>query len=157
MTLAGRPPELPLVESAVGLFINTLPVRVQVNSDQRLIPWLKNLQAIQFEARQYEHTPLVDVQGWSDVPRGTPMFETIVGFENYPVLSSTQNDEGVVRLGDVFERTNYPLSLIVSPGSDLSVVLLYVPTRFDEKSIQRMLEHFQTLLEAIIAELRKEH
>ena len=65
---------------------------------------------------QFEHTPLVDVQGWSGVARGTPLFETIVGFENYPVLSASQSETGAVTLGDVFERTNYPLSLIVSPA-----------------------------------------
>ena len=74
-TASGRPVELKGIESMVGLFINTVPVRVQVDLDQPLIPWLKNLQAQQFRARQYEHTPLVDVQGWSSVPRGTPLFE----------------------------------------------------------------------------------
>jgi amino acid adenylation domain-containing protein len=151
-TASGRPVELKGIESMVGLFINTLPVRVQVDPGQHLLVWLKNLQNLQFEARQYEHTPLVDVHGWSDVPRGTPLFETIVGFENYPVLSAPQDNSGLVKLGDVFERTNYPLSLIVSPGSELTIVLMAVSTRFERDSIVRMLVHFRTLLDAIAAD-----
>ena len=151
-TGAGRPAELTGIESMVGLFINTLPVRVQVDPAQPLLVWLKNLQTLQFEARQYEHTPLVDVHGWSDVPRRTPLFETIVGFENYPVLSASQAEASLVELGNVFERTNYPLSLIVSPGAELTIVLMSVSTRFERDSIGRMLGHFRTLLEAIAAD-----
>jgi amino acid adenylation domain-containing protein len=152
VTASGRPVELKGIESMVGLFINTLPVRVQVQPEQPVLVWLKNLQRLQFEARQYEHTPLVDVQGWTDVPGGTALFETIVGFENYPILSAPQDDAGVVRLGDVFERTNYPLSLIVSPGPELGIVLMSVSTRFETESIARMLDHLRTLLEAIAAD-----
>ena len=60
----------------VGLFINTLPVRVPARLAEPLLPWLKQLQAQQVEMRQYEYSPLVQVQGWSDVPRGQPLFET---------------------------------------------------------------------------------
>ena len=151
-TVSGRPPDLSGVESMVGLFINTLPVRVRVDADEPLLPFLKDLQRQQFEARQYEHTPLVDVQGWSDVPRGTPMFETIVGFENYPMTPSLDAGLNLVQLGGVFERTNYPLSLIVQPGAELAIVLLYETARFDGPSIERMLGHIRTLLEGIAAD-----
>src|SRR5262249_40193460 len=144
----GRPAELTGIESMVGLFINTLPVRVQVDPAQPLLVWLKSLQNLQFEARQYEHSPLVDVHGWSHVPRRTPLFETIVGFENYPVLLASKAEASVVELGNVFERPNYPLSLIVSPSAELTIVLMSVSTRFERDSIDRMLGHFRTLLEA---------
>src|SRR5262249_6225260 len=103
-TCSGRPAELKGIEFMVGLFINTLPVRVQVDPGETFLLGQKNSQNPKFKARQYEHTPLVDVQGWSEVSRGTPLFETIVGFENYPVLSAPQDDSGVVKLDDVFER-----------------------------------------------------
>ena len=83
-TVAGRPTELSGVEAMVGLFINTLPVRARVAPDTPLISWLKDIQTQQVEARQYEYSPLVDVQGWSDVPRGTSLFRTYLVFENYP-------------------------------------------------------------------------
>jgi amino acid adenylation domain-containing protein len=148
-TVSGRPATLKGVESMVGLFINTLPVRARCDPDAAFLPWLKNLQRLQFEARQYEHSPLVEVQGWSEVPRGRPLFETLVGFENYPLPATLRNGNGAVTLGDVFERTNYPLTLIVSPGSELAIVLMYVSARFDAASVAGMLRQFRTLLEAI--------
>ena len=84
VTVSGRPAALPGIESMVGLFINTLPVRVRSIPARRSSPGCATLQERQSKLRQYEHSPLVDVQGWSEVPRGTPLFETIVVFENYP-------------------------------------------------------------------------
>jgi non-ribosomal peptide synthetase component F len=63
--VSGRPPELEGIESMPGLFINTLPVRVDVRPGQGLGEFLGELQARQFEAREHEHTPLVDVRRWS--------------------------------------------------------------------------------------------
>ena len=147
--VSGRPTALKGVESMVGLFINTLPVRVQVDPEAPLLPWLKDLQKRQFEAREYEHSPLVDVQGWSEVPRGTLLFETIVGFENYPVVDGSRDGNDAVQLSDVFERTNYPLSLIAWPASELLITVMYVCPRFETASIVRLLGHLRTVLETI--------
>jgi amino acid adenylation domain-containing protein len=84
VTVAGRPAELAGVEEMIGLFINTLPLRVAVRPETALLPWLKALQQAQAEARQFEHTPLASIQGWSEVGRGQSLFESILVFENYP-------------------------------------------------------------------------
>ena len=90
-TVSGRPAELEGVESIVGLFINTLPVRVRVSPVAELVSWLRELQAGQFEARQFEYTPLVQIQSWSDAARDVPLFETLLAFENFP-LGGGAND-----------------------------------------------------------------
>ncbi len=84
VVVSGRPAALAGVESMVGLFMNTLPVRVRVSPEASLIPWLQALQAQQVEARHYEYSPLVQVQRWSDVPPGLALFDTLLVFQNYP-------------------------------------------------------------------------
>ena len=84
-TVAGRPPSLPGVETMIGLFINTLPVRVRIDDEAELLAWLRALQAEQVELREYEYSPLVEVQSWSEVGRGRPLFESLLVFENYPL------------------------------------------------------------------------
>ncbi|MCP4572602.1 MAG: non-ribosomal peptide synthetase, partial [bacterium] len=74
-TVSGRPAELPGVESIAGLFINTLPVRVQVNPGALLVPWLVEIQARQAELRRYEYSPLDQVQKWSGLPAGQALFD----------------------------------------------------------------------------------
>jgi amino acid adenylation domain-containing protein len=150
-TVSGRPAELPGVESMVGLFINTLPVRVGVDEAVELSDWLKRLQARQVEARRYEYSPLVRVQACSDVPRGKPLFESILVFENYPLDEALEARAGGlgVRSVRVLERTSYPLSLFVFPGPRLTLRVGYDRRRFEPLAIARMLGHLQTLLGGI--------
>ncbi|MBW4649607.1 MAG: amino acid adenylation domain-containing protein [Kastovskya adunca ATA6-11-RM4] len=152
-TVSGRSSALAKVESMVGLFINTLPIRVQVASEESLVTWLQQLQAQQTEARQYEYSPLVDIQGWSNVPRDMPLFDSIVVFENYPVEAHHRERVAELEIGNVraFEKTNYPLTFVALPGSELVLKILYDCRRFDSATITRMLGHFQTVLESMVA------
>jgi non-ribosomal peptide synthetase component F len=153
VTVAGRPAELAGVESMIGLFINTLPVRVRVAEEEALLPWLRDLQARQVEMRQYEHSPLVQVQGWSEVPRGQPLFESILVFENYPMDASLRPWAGRLGVESVRsqERTNYALTLAVIPGAEYLLRILYDTRLFDAVAIGRLLGHVRILLEGIAA------
>lgn len=146
--VSGRPAELEGVEAMVGLFINTLPVRLKISSNSVVLSWLKQLQNQQAEARQYEYTPLVQIQRWSDIPHGQPLFESILAFQSYPIDVSLQKQSESLNISDVhfIERTHYPLTLVVVPGVELSFQLIYNEFRFDAAIITRMLGHLQTLL-----------
>ncbi|MEO0537093.1 MAG: amino acid adenylation domain-containing protein [Cyanobacteria bacterium P01_A01_bin.123] len=147
--MSGRPAALKGVETMVGLFINTLPVRVSIQPEQLLIPWLQARQQQLLELRQYEATPLSDIQRWSDVPAGSPLFESIVVFENYP--TNAPPDLGFeIRDRDYREQSNYPLALLVVPGDTLEFLLLYDPGRFEDAAIARLLDHLESLLIAFV-------
>ncbi len=154
-TVSGRSIDLAGIESMVGLFINTLPVRVQVSRKAMLLPWLKELQTRQIEARQYEYAALTQIQGWSEVPRRLPMFESILVFENYPSdgISFSAWKQSVsldLHTASGIDQTNYPLTLCVAERTDgLSASLLYNADLFEEATIIRALGHFQTLLEGM--------
>jgi amino acid adenylation domain-containing protein/thioester reductase-like protein len=150
-TVSGRPPELVGVESIVGLFINTLPVRVQISEKTELLGLLKDLQAQQIDCEQFSYSSLVEIQGLSDIPRGTSLFESIVVFENYPVDTAVLQGNSDFSLSNFrwIEQTNYPLTVLVSPGEQLSLRVMYDASRFEDGTISRMLGHFVTMLEAI--------
>ncbi len=150
-TVAGRSPELAGVEDMVGLFINTLPVRVRVDPGQPLLAWLQQILEHQAEARQYEYAPLVQIQGWSAVPRGTALFESVVVYENYPVDNSLVAQSGslLFRHARAIERGNDPLIATFSLGSTLRIRLIYNCGRIDTATAERLLGHLRTLLEQI--------
>ncbi|MNW26219.1 Linear gramicidin synthase subunit D [compost metagenome] len=184
-TVSGRPADLEGVESMVGLFINTLPVRVKISTDTDVLTWLKELQAAQFEQRQYEYSALTEIQGWSDVPHGTPLFESILVYENYPIQtntlelasstdattraklpaeeaaaalapSDTVSEEELELVGlQSTDQTNYPLSLSVIPGMELRLSLAYDAGRYSAQTIRGMLEHMRLLLEHLIRQPRE--
>jgi len=113
--VAGRPTELEGVESMVGLFINTLPVRVEVRGEEEVGGWLREVQGRQVEMRQYEYSSLVQVQGWSGVPRGVPLFESVLVLDSYPRPTAYPEAaaEAGLRLDAVpsIEQTKYPPTL----------------------------------------------
>ncbi|AHJ31215.1 non-ribosomal peptide synthetase [Nodularia spumigena CS-584] len=150
-TVSGRPPSLMGVESMVGLFINTLPVRVQTWPETEVLSLLKDLQTQQVESEQYSYSSLVDIQGLSDVPRGTSLFESLVVFDNYPIDEAAQQNNYGFSIDNfqAIEQTNYPLTVMVIPGQELLVRISYDISRFDDFAIARLLGHFQTLLSGI--------
>ena len=152
-TVSGRPPELPGVEEMIGLFINTLPVRVKLSPDETALALVKRLHARQAEAQQYEYSRLVKVHEWSGVARGATLFKSILVFENYPldVPALKKNLSFEIQAVRSFERTNYPLTLVVAPGAELRLELLYDSDRVDATGAARLLNHLQTLVESIVA------
>ncbi|WP_157722062.1 non-ribosomal peptide synthase/polyketide synthase [Tumebacillus avium] len=154
-TVSGRPTDLAGVDTMVGMFINTLPIRQNLPGETPLIPYLQALQNQQAEMRQYEYTPLMSVQSWSDVPRGVPLFETIFVFENYPAdekaaESAAGADDLQISAAATREQTNYPITVTVIPGSQIGVKLAYDRLRFDDDTIERMTLHLQTLLTEMV-------
>ena len=156
-TVSGRPPTLSGVESMVGLFINTLPVRVKVSTATPLWQWLRQLQAQQVERSQYSWCPLVEIQAISEIPQELPLFESIVVFENYPQDTSLSNPGGSIQITKrrVIEQTNYPLTVIAVLGQELLLRILYDGSRFDGETINRMIGHLVTLLEGMIANVEQ--
>ncbi|EJL20546.1 amino acid adenylation enzyme/thioester reductase family protein,thioester reductase-like protein [Brevibacillus sp. BC25] len=151
-TVSGRPADLPGVETMIGLFINTLPVRVQVKAEESVINWLKSLQQQQADFRQYEYTPLVEIQGWSDLPRGQSLFESILVFENTPVgNASGGGGESELSIVDVHseEQTNYPFTLVAASGKTIDIKVKFDESQFELSSIERVLDQLHSLLISI--------
>ncbi len=149
---SGRSVPIEGIDGIVGLFINTLPVRIDISPQQELLPWLQAIQERQVEMRQHEYSPLGRVRGWSDVPAGQPLFETILAFENYPVEESAreQKESGLVS-AETVEQTNFPLNLVVVPGSRLRVVVAYDTERIERTAAVRRLGELETLLAGMLA------
>lgn len=153
VTVSGRPAELKGAESMVGLFINTLPLRVRIDPNEPLSDWLKTLQSQQLEMLQFEYSPLVDIQGWSDVPRGRRLFESIMVLENYPAPPSSAGNSLKLEVGQlrVFQKSNFPLTVVVGAAQALTLELVYDESKFTAPAMTRLLEHFkQLLLELVI-------
>ncbi|HEV2754809.1 MAG TPA: amino acid adenylation domain-containing protein, partial [Actinomycetota bacterium] len=151
-TVSGRPAELPGVQEMVGLFINTVPVRVSVDESATVRAWLERMQEEAIAQGEFEHAALTDIHAWSEVPAATPLFDSIVVFENYPIEKSARQDgEPAITAVDAYERTNYPLNLVVAPGPAMALAVNYDRGRFDPADVERLTGHLLNLLEAMAA------
>ena len=104
----------------------------------------------QVEQREYEFSPLAQVQQWSEVEAGRPLFESLLVFENYPVdpLLEAGQDLRINRV-EAKEATNYPLTLIAAAGSKLHLRFLFDRSRFDDPWISRLEGHLARILEGL--------
>lgn len=150
-TVSGRSSDLPGIDTMVGLFINTLPLRIRVTPDAVLSDWLQALLEQNSELRQCEQTPLVQIQSWSEVPRGQPLFESLVVFDNHPMDERLEGETGVTVERVVLSgQTNYPLTLNVLPGKELSCSLWYRRNRFRDETAHGLVRQLATLLMGMV-------
>ena len=109
VTVAGRPPEIAGIESMVGLFINTLPLRVKLSAEQPLVALLAEVQDSQSRLMAHQHLGLAEVQGLAGLGE---LFDTLVVFENYPVdhaaLAAASNGLHVTPVAG-YDASHYPL------------------------------------------------
>ncbi len=147
-TVAGRPADLPGIEQQVGLFINTLPVIGAPRPDQSVGQWLQAVQAQNLSLRDFEHTPLADIQRWAG-QGGEALFDNILVFENYPVAQALSQAGQGLTFGEVgnLEQTHYALSVAVTLGQQLALHYSFDRSQFASEVIEGISAHLLQLLE----------
>lgn len=138
----------------LGLFINTVPMRIAVDGGRPVREWLKGIRAVWEGMRDHEHTPLARIQKCSALPAGTPLFESILMFETYQLddlLRQTRRNwqHRSLRL---YEQTGYPITVTVFAAADLKIKIEYDCRRFTQQTIRHMLGHLCRILEEIAAD-----
>ncbi|MBN1147165.1 MAG: amino acid adenylation domain-containing protein, partial [Anaerolineales bacterium] len=141
------------LQDLAGPMVNTLPVRVDVSPDRAVLPWLKALRQQWVRLRDYEHSPPLQVQQWSDLPPGAPLFESIVNFDYRSIRAApgSQGSNAPTRAFDLVQNPGYPLALTAFGDAQMPLSIMYDPQRFDGDTIGRMLGHLETLLQGMLA------
>jgi hypothetical protein len=117
-----------------------------------MLDFLAAFQRQGIEARRFSTTPLVAIHGWSDVPRGRPLFETIVVFESYPIpkyFGSGAADALRIEGRWSFTPNHYPFTLRAVPGENLRLFGLYNRRLYERREVEGVLEHLRTALGAL--------
>ncbi|MFJ8314263.1 MULTISPECIES: amino acid adenylation domain-containing protein, partial [unclassified Streptomyces] len=150
-TVSGRPAELAGVESMIGLFINTLPVRARLDPAEPLTGLLSRIQDQQSALIGHQHVQLADIQRTTGLGE---LFDTAVVFENYPLDGKAFAELAPgIRISNAEGRdaTHYPFSLTVFPGPRLTLELSYRPDVFGRKDVEQSAGRLQRILETLVA------
>ncbi|OXM47307.1 non-ribosomal peptide synthetase [Amycolatopsis alba] len=152
--VSGRPAELPGVETMIGLFINTVPVRIRMRPQYTFAALVRQVQDEQISLLSHHHVGLTDIQQAAGLGR---LFDTLVVYENYPRPDETADAEpDRLRLKGMTaaDATHYPLALAVVPGEVLRLRLEHQPALFTTEQAEAVLARFTRVLEAVVAEPR---
>ncbi|HEV7652797.1 MAG TPA: amino acid adenylation domain-containing protein [Actinophytocola sp.] len=134
-TVSGRPAELPGVTERVGMFVNTVPVRVAVDGGLPVGPWLAAVQEQLIAGRAFEHIPVAAAQRCSAVPMGEPLYESVLGFQNYFVDEPAAGPAGPVTVRALRQQEQTGLPLVVSVAIPHGAT--WVRVEHDEHRIDR--------------------
>jgi hypothetical protein len=148
---AGRPADVPGIETMVGSCVTNLPIRVVTTPDASLAEWLAAVQEAQVGlGEQLGVTPL-EIQGWAQIPWRHRLFESLLVFQNYTVDESTRRLGPGITIEPVLvpETTNYPMTVVVYPGDTLRVKFLSRPGHFARDVVERMAVDYGTAFDAL--------
>ncbi|TCJ94953.1 amino acid adenylation domain-containing protein [Nocardia alba] len=156
-TVSGRPADLPGVESMIGLFINTVPVRVRLPAGERLTDLLTRMQSEQVALLDHHHVGLADIQQELGTGVGE-LFDSLVVFESFPfddeAISRVQTDAGLRCTAiDRPIATHYPLTLMALPTRGaLELSLRYRADAFDADAARTLLDRLTAILTDFVAD-----
>ncbi|MDQ0937557.1 amino acid adenylation domain-containing protein [Streptomyces turgidiscabies] len=154
-TVSGRPPELPGVESMVGLFINTLPVRARLDQTEPLAGFFRRLQTEQTRLLDHQWAGLADIQHWAGHGE---LFDTAMVFQNYPVeegdlAAPTETERLRVASADIKGGTHFAVNVVATMrGAELSYRVDYRPDLYDEEYARAFGRRMLRVLHALVAD-----
>jgi amino acid adenylation domain-containing protein len=130
----------------IGMLINTVPLRVRLASAASVGHWLRGLREQWIALRDFEHSPLLEVQRCTELAPGRPLFDTIFNFQEPSWIAALRRLGGIwaQRRFEIRSQPGYPLALDLYGDDGLLVRAFYDRRRFDGPSVGRLLGHFRT-------------
>ncbi len=153
--VSGRHAEIEGVEQMIGLFINTVPVRVQSEPQDTFVQVLNRVKDNDVSGQGYDYMSLAQIQEKTELKQ--QLFEVLYAFQNYPVardMTGSEQSSGLefaVEEVEAHEQSNYDFSVIVSPGEEMLVKLSYNAALYDESLLHRLIGHLVRLAEQAAA------
>jgi non-ribosomal peptide synthetase component F len=153
--VSGRPPEIEAIENMVGLFINTIPVRVKIERSDDFLELLHQVHRSAVRSKPYEYVPLADIQARSSL-KGN-LIDHIIAFENYPLHEEMKKAGGEQGPGFTIEsleaadHTNYNFHICIGPGERFRVRVCFNAVIYNRRFIEKVVTHFQEVIRQVTA------
>ena len=134
-------------DDIVGTFINTVPLRIRLDSAETVTAWLKTVRLTEIALREFEYSPLVDIQRRSDLAPGEPLFQSIVVFTPRLIGNALREFGGSWAHREVhfLEQTNYPLTLFAYSERELLLRVAYDCSHFSAEAIENCVDRIKHL------------
>ncbi|MCX6578639.1 MAG: amino acid adenylation domain-containing protein [Candidatus Aminicenantes bacterium] len=153
-TVSGRSADIKGIEDMVGLFINTIPLRIQSTPGAKIIDVIPGIENLLRKREEFENTPLVDIQSYSSLGGGGSLFDTIVAIENYPlddvVCRDVARNVSTVQSYSMIESTHYDLTVGIMLFNEIKIKFSFKPGLFDKETIENLAGHFKGIIQIII-------
>ncbi|WP_150267090.1 non-ribosomal peptide synthetase [Paenibacillus tepidiphilus] len=149
--VSGRPSHIRGIEESVGIYVNTLPLRMKVTNRTRMSELLEETSNSMIRRIPFESTDPILINECAEVNTQDGLYDSLVIVENYPLSQLNQEQYSLrIQIDSIHEITNYPLVLQINPFDGLQVVLNYHSNRFEKETVEFILSEYIRLLEKAI-------
>ncbi|MCL6457173.1 MAG: amino acid adenylation domain-containing protein, partial [Gorillibacterium sp.] len=148
--VSGRNAKLKDIDRIIGLFINTIPVRVKIEENDSFESIIPRLYEQAVESGKYDYSPLAEIQRVSGI--GGDSLKTLMVFENFYVNPAADDLESLLTIEPeaVREQTNYAMNLMIDHTNIFTMKMMYDPSLYHEQEIGRLLQHMQQLITGMV-------
>jgi amino acid adenylation domain-containing protein len=152
-TVSGRSAKVQGIEETVGLFINTIPLRVLHRSGEKIETLLHFINKTLQERENYETVSLADLKKCIQLKINSELFDSIVIVENYPLEKTLIGQKGKLSINSysMMESTHYDLTIGITVFGDIEITFIYCDSMFDVSSIDRMSHHYLNVIRTLTA------
>lgn len=152
--LSGRPADLAGAEEMIGLFLQTVPLRVVAADVEEILPWLHAIQTAHPRREAHGHIGLSEIRAAAGLPASTPLFDSLLIVETYPesIEAAVSRGDAALRLCDsgMHERTDFPLVLKILPGEAITLCLTADAARIPSFALSRLAGHLAQVLRGMV-------
>ncbi|HLP47528.1 MAG TPA: condensation domain-containing protein, partial [Candidatus Kapabacteria bacterium] len=151
-TVSGRTGGIKGIEDMVGLFINTIPLRIQAAPNEKIIEVVFRTDQVLREQEKFENTPLVDIRTYSTVDGSGSLFDNILAIENYPLDNRLlpENSLLAVNTYSIAEMTHYDLAVGIMPFNEIEIKFSFKSGLFEKDAIENLAGHYKGIIQNII-------
>ncbi|MGE5343976.1 MAG: non-ribosomal peptide synthase/polyketide synthase [Candidatus Omnitrophota bacterium] len=152
MTVSGRNPNIKGIEDVVGLFINTLPLRIRTDPDDTVSEFLTRLRLNLQELSNLENSSTIRIRDELDKRDTKSLFDSVVVIENYPLdqLSARETAPLSIHSYSISEQSLHDLTVIITPTDEIKFEITFNTNLFDESDILRLSSHLLFLVEEMV-------
>ncbi|MCP4151900.1 MAG: AMP-binding protein, partial [bacterium] len=156
-TVSGRNAGIKGIEEMVGLFINTIPLRVKTSGDRQIGELVRQVDETLRQRQEFEGTSLVNIKEYAGVAGNETLFDNILVIENYPLDKQMPQKESTLSIDSysIAEETHYDLTVAITLFEGLEITVTYDQTRFEKENIKRLTKHFENIFTELITHHRQ--
>ena len=154
IVVSGRPPHLEEIENVVGLFVNTVPLKVNFLNIKTFRDVMIKIQDDINNIKQHENASIAEIKEFLSIDE--PLFDHIIAFENYPfdekLLSPSLRDKTGFSISDIedYEQTNYNFDIIIVPGEELKINFKFNGAFYSKEDIESLSTSLDYIIDQIL-------
>lgn len=152
VTMSGRTSDIAGVESIVGLFVNSLPLRLNIGNENRVRDLIREVKRTMISFEEFQGTSLIDLKRYVQIGKGASLFDTLVVVQNYPIdFIMVDNEQSIcIDFKSSYYMTNFDLSLDVRTFKGIQLAFNFNRDVLNLISIERICKQLFKIFELII-------